>query len=147
MRTAILNRGMQRRRERQQQRAAPHAVAGICTHLAEHAYGTGQHARSAVVAGIAFDEQQAAPHLVANAVAGIAGHDHGAAFHALALARNRRGEKIAGIAVDVQQAAGQTAGGEDADIAMQRSISCISTSTANSSRWATSWVTCLHAVA
>ena len=100
MRPAILYGRVQRGCARQQQRTAPHAVTGIFADLSAYAYGAGQHARGAVIAGVAFDQQQAASHLVTDAVTGAAGDDHGAAFHALALADNGCGKKVAGIAVD-----------------------------------------------
>ena len=71
----------------QQERAATHQIARQGPEMPEHDDGAGEHARRAVVAGVAFDQQQPAPHAVARAITGIAPDDDGAAAHAVQFAR------------------------------------------------------------
>ena len=53
-----------------------------------------EHARGAVAAGVAFDEQQSAAHAVTGAVAGISVDDDRAAAQTVAVARPGGAEKV-----------------------------------------------------
>ena len=79
--------------------------------------GARDHARGAVITGVAFDQDAAAAQAVAAAIAGVAAHDHRAAAHALTVAGQRCTEEIAGIAEDVNQPALHLRRGERAAVA------------------------------
>src|SRR3989338_3151657 len=112
MAAAILNGGMQSGLAEQQQSSAPHTEADIIAHRTHHAYSTGQHARGAICASAAFNQNNTTAHLVAHTIACIAGDEHGASSHALSIAGNGGGQEVTDIAVNMDQAACHTAGSE-----------------------------------
>ncbi len=119
VRAAIIESGGQFGWHEIEQESAPlHAVAGKACSFSQHCDGARKHARSAVIAGIAFDQHRAAAHVVADTVAGIARDDHHASRHAVPDPGNSGGKEIVRIAANVEQTVFHPACSISANIAM-----------------------------